>query len=350
MNDNNEFVNVQELKTGMIMAKDVIKNGNLLIKKGSIVNEDIIARLNKAYFLEKIEVNISKQVIAKSTKEAEVKKVEETFREISTGLKDMFSKLDNVKENKINDLRLFSEKIQKELKSTEIIINNIVFKGSGEDSIYRHGVNVATLSALLGKWIGLEQSKINLLTYSALLHDFGMTKLEKSLPKKPDILIEEKYKVVKQHAKIGYKYVDSISYLDKSVSYGVLMHHEREDGSGYPLAITGEKIHCFAKIIAIADELDVMNSDETYKNKRGPFDVLEIIKEKSLSKLDYEYSKIFLEHISNYYMGEDVLLNTGEKAKILQINVNDLSRPFILKDGDFIDLSKNKDMYIKELL
>ena len=58
------------------------------------------------------------------------------------------------------------------------------------------------------------------------------------------------------------------------------MHHEREDGSGYPLAITGEKIHCFAKIIAIADELDVMNSDETYKNKRGPFEVLEIIKEK----------------------------------------------------------------------
>ena len=161
-----------------------------------------------------------------------------------------------------------------------------------------------------------------------------MTKLEQKVPEKPDILIEEKYKTVKQHAKIGYKYVDNIPYLDKGVGYGVLMHHEREDGSGYPLAITGEKIHCFAKIIAIADELDVMNSDETYKNKRGPFEILEIIKEKSLNKLDYEYSKIFLEHIANYYMGEDVLLSTGEKAKILQININDLARPLILKDGD----------------
>lgn len=350
MTENNEFINVQELKIGMIITKDVIKNGNLLITEGSIVNEDMIVRLNKAYFLEKIEVSISKEVISQSTKEAEMKKLEETFREISIGLKDMFSKLDKVKENKVNDLKLFSEKIQKELKSTEIVISNIVFKGSGEDSIYRHGVNVATLSALLGKWIGLEQSKINLLTYSALLHDFGMTKLEQPVPDKPDILIEEKYKVVKQHAKIGYKYVDSIPDLDKSVSYGVLMHHEREDGSGYPLSITGEKIHCFAKIIAIADELDVMNSDETYKNKRGPFEILEIIKEKSLNKLDYEYSKIFLEHIANYYMGEDVLLNTGEKAKILQINVNDLARPLILKDGDFIDLSKNKDIYIKELI
>ena len=346
----NEFLNVQELKNGMIIAKDVMKNGNLLIREGSIVSEDMISRLNKAYFLEKIEVTISEEVIAQSTKEAEMQKVEETFKEISTGLKDMFLKLGKVKENKVNDLRAFSEKIQKELKSTEVVISNIVFKGSGDDPIYRHGVNVATLSALLGKWIGLEQSKIKLLIYSALLHDFGMTKLEEKVPEKPDILIEEKYKVVKQHTKIGYKYVDSIQYLDKSVSYGVLMHHERNDGSGYPLAITGEKIHCFAKIIAIADELDVMNSDETYRNKRGPFEILEIIKEKSLNKLDYEYSKIFLEHISNYYMGEDVLLSTGERAKILQMNTNNLARPLLLKDGDFLDLSKNKDIFIKELI
>jgi len=350
MSENNEFLNVQELKIGMLIKKDVIKNGNLLIREGAIVSEELIARLNKAYFLEKIEVNISKEVIAQSTKEAEIQKVEETFREISTGLKEMFMKLDMAKENKVNDLRIFSEKIQKELHSTEVVISTIVFKGSGEDSIYRHGVNVATLSALLGKWIGLEQSKINLLIYSALLHDFGMTKLEQKVPAKPDILIQEKYKGIKQHAKIGYKHIDNIPYLDKSVSYGVLMHHEREDGSGYPLAITGEKIHCFAKIIAIADELDVMNSDEAYKNERGPFEILEIIKEKSLNKLDYEYSKVFLEHIANYYMGEDVLLNTGEKAKIIQIDINDLSRPLLLKDGDFLDLSQNKNIYIKELI
>ena len=350
MNDKTEFLSIQELKIGMVIAKDVIKNGNLLIRKGSIVNEEMIIRLKKAYFLEKIEVKTLEEALIQSTKEVEIQRVEETFKEISTGLKDMFLTLGKTKENKIRELRLFSEKIQKELKSTEIIISNLVFKGSREDSIYRHGVNVATLSALLGKWIGLEQSKLNLLIYAALLHDFGMTKLEQKVPEKHDILIEEKYKMVKQHAKIGYKYVDSIPYLDKSVSYGVLMHHEREDGSGYPLRITGEKIHYFAKIIAITDELDVMNSDEAYKNKMGPFEILEKIKEKSLNKLDYEYSKIFLEHIANYYMGEEVLLSSGEKAKILQINLNNLSRPLILKDSEFIDLSKNKDMYIKELV
>lgn len=350
MKNKTRFLSVQELKIGMIIAKDVIKNGSLLIRTGLIVNEEMITRLKKAYFLEKIEINVEEDVIAQDDKDIERRKVEETFKEISTGLKNMFEKLDKVKENKVNDLRIFSEKIQNELKSTGIVISNVVFKGSGEDYIYRHGVNVAALSALLGKWIGLEQSKLNLLIYSALLHDFGMTKLEQRVPQKPDILIEKKFKIVKQHVKIAYKYVDSIPYLDKSVSYGVLMHHEREDGSGYPLAITGEKIHSFAKIIAIADELDVMNSDEAYKDKKGPFEVLEAIKEKSLNKLDYEYSKIFLEHIANYYMGEDVLLSTGEKAKILQMNINNLARPLVLKDSDFIDLSKNKNIYIKELV
>ena len=350
MGGNNELLSVQELKPGMIITKDILKSGNLLIKEGAIVNDELILRLNKAYFLEKIEVNISQEVIAKSTKEAELRKVEETFKEISTGLKEMFLRLDETKEDKVKELRIFSEKIQKELNSTEIIVNAVLFKGSGEDPIYRHGVNVAALSALLGKWIGLEQSKINLLIYAALLHDFGMTKVEQKVHERADILLEEKYKGARQHAKIGYKYVDSIPHLDKCVSYGVLMHHEREDGSGYPLGVTGEKIHCFAKIIAIADELDAMNSDVTYKSERGPFGILEVIKEKSLNKLDYEYTKVFLEHISNYYMGEDILLNTGEKAKILQVNTNDLARPLILKDGDFIDLSKNKDIYIKELI
>lgn len=351
MSGKSEFLNVQELKPGMVIMGDVLKNGALLIKEGTIVNEEIIARLKKTYFLEKIETSISKEVISQNTKEAEMQRLEETFKEISIGLKELFERFSLIRKNELSsELLIFAEKILKELKSVEVVISTVGFKGNGNDPIYRHAVNIAVLSGLLGKWIGLEQSKINLLIYSALLHDFGITKLDQKFQNKQDILIQEKYNEVKQHAKIGYKYADSIEYIDKSVSYGVLMHHEREDGSGYPLGITGEKIHCFAKIIAIADEIDVMNSDTSWVDKKGPFEILEIIKEKGLSKLDYEYSKVFLEHMANYYMGEDVILNTGEKAKILQINTNDLSRPLLLKDGEFLDLSKHREIYIKELI
>lgn len=351
MNGSSILLNVSELKPGMVISKDVMKNTSVLLKEGTVINEEIIARLNKAYFLEKIEVNVSSEVLEKNSKEAEIRNVEESFKKVSNELKEMFAKMNTLRKTDTDDLRVFAEKIQNQLKSTEVVVSNVVFKGSGNDNIYRHGVNVAVLSALIGKWLGLSESKRNLLIYSALLHDFGITKLEPKYQRKPDIIMAKNYPEVKEHAAIAYRYVEGIPYLDKSVSYGVLMHHEREDGSGFPLGIKGDKIHYFAKIIAIADELDVLNSykDDDGKN-RGPFEVLETLKEKSLTKLDYEYTKILLEHVSNYYMGENVLLSTGEIAKIIQVDSNNLSRPLLLKDGEFLDLNKNKDIYIKELL
>ena len=348
--DNKCMLDVNELKIGMVVANDIFKGSSLLIKKGSIITEELIDVLNRAYFLDKIEVAVPDEVIKKSTKEEELKKVEETFREVSTDLGNMFEKMKRTKDMKINnDLREFADRIQQQLKSTEIVVSNILFKGSGNDCIYRHGVNVAALSALLGKWIGLEAPKINLLIYTALLHDFGIIKLENKLQEKPDLLLDNKYKEVREHTKVGYRAVDSIPFLDKSVSYGVLMHHEREDGSGY-LGLKGEKIHPFAKIIAIADELDVMNSDIKGVVKKGPFETLEEIKKHSLDKFDYSYSKTFLDHVANFYMGEDVVLSDGREAKILQINTEAISRPLILVDGEFLDLSKNKDISIKELI
>ncbi len=345
-----EFLSVDELKIGMIIASDVFKNGSLLIKKNSVVTDDLINVLNRAYFLDKIEVTVPEEVLRRSSKEEELKRVEEKFKEVSTELENMFEKMKRTKDYRINnDLRDFADKIQKEIKSTEIVVSNILFKGSGEDCIYRHGVNVAALSALLGRWLNFDAPKINLLIYTALLHDFGMIKLDAKLQEKPDIILENRYKEIREHTKIGYKVVDAIPYLDKSVSYGVLMHHEREDGSGY-LGVKGEKIHPFAKIIAIADELDVMNSDIKGVEKKGPFETLEEIKKNSLNKFDYSYAKTFLQHVANYYMGEDVILSDDRQGKILQINTENISKPLILVDGEFVDLNKEKDIFIKELI
>ncbi|MGN0143770.1 MAG: HD-GYP domain-containing protein [Clostridium sp.] len=350
MNENEVLLEVQELKKGMVISKDVIKNGSVLLRRGTVLTDELIEKLNRICFLEKIEVNVSDRVIAESSKEMEIKIVEESFRQVSSELEQMFSKINKIRKTNVDELRIFAEKIQKQFKSTEAVVGTVVFRGSGSDNIYRHGVNVAVLSALIGRWVGLETSKINLLIYSALLHDFGITKLDSKYQRKPDIILEKNYKEVREHVTISYRYVEDIPYLDKSVSYGVVMHHEREDGSGYPLGIKGDKIHYFAKIIAIADELDVLNSYKEDSVNRGPFEILEELKRKSLSKLDYKYTKTLLEHVANYYMGESVVLSTGEVAKIIQVDSENLSKPLLLKDGEFLDLSKNKDVYIKNIL
>ena len=354
MEEKTKIISFSTLEAGMILSKNLEQNGRILFKKDIPMTEPIIKKMQKLYLIENVEIYDKdiekKQVSIESKKLEESKKIDEEFRKISIKLKNTFSQIANDDETAMDEIREFSRKIQNELKPSSTVIKNIVLYGSGEDSIYRHGVNVAALSALLGKWVGLEEAKINLLVYSAILHDIGKTKINNDLLEKETSLTKSELGIIKTHTNAGYKIVKEITFLDKSVSYGVLMHHERLDGSGYPLGLKGDGIHPFAKIIAIADVFDAINSNRGYKNKKLPFEALQIVKTEGLGKLDYEYVKVFLQHIIDYYTGEEVLLNTNEKCKIIQMNVNNLEKPLLLKEGDFVDLEKEKDIYIKEML
>ncbi|XOQ59327.1 MAG: hypothetical protein ACFWUI_06260 [Clostridium sp.] len=128
------------------------------------------------------------------------------------------------------------------------------------------------------------------------------------------------------------------------------MHHEKMDGSGYPLGITGDKIHKFAKIIAIADLFDEVNSNKYSQNISGPFEALKVIQEQSLGKLDCEYCNTFLNHVINYFIGENVLLNNKKSCKVIQININNLTQPLLLDEDGFLDLKKEKDLYVEKLV
>ena len=343
-----------ELKKGMIIAKDVDCNGRVLLKKDTKINEEMIKKLQRLLLIGNVEVydpeSCFNDLSLEEKKIEQFNKVEEEFKEISIKLQRAFRNIQNEDSECMIKIREFAHRIQDELKPSSMIIKNIVVHGSGSDVVYRHGVNVAALSALIGKWSGFDKAKLNLLVYSAILHDFGKLRIDRTILNKKTSLTSSEFNIIKTHPALGYKIIKEIPFLDKSVSYGVLMHHEREDGSGYPLGLKGDAIHDFGKIIAIADVFDAINSNRGYKRKKAPFEALQIVKNESLGKLDYEYVKVFLEHVVNYYLGEEVILNTNEKCKIIQMNTNDLEKPLVLKDGEFIDLEKQKELYIKELL
>lgn len=346
---------VHELTPGMVLSREIRANGKLLIAKGAIITDYAIKKLKEYYINNQIEVYYeddynehenSNQVERTRT----VEEVEESLEEFTFSVETIFEDMEDLKVSSIDEIRKFATKIQGELKSVNSVIKNIVLYGSGSDTIYRHGVNVSALSTILGKWIGINGSDLNLLTYSAVLHDFGKIKIDRSILDKPEQLTPKEFKEIKTHPTIGYNYIKEIPFLDKSVSYGVLMHHERNDGSGYPIGLKEGSIHKFAKIIAIADTFDAVNSDRVYKNSKGPFEALEIIKKDSLGKLDYEYTNIFLNHVVNYYIGESAMLNTKKVCKIIKIDVNDLTRPLLLDDTGFIDLKDHKELFVVKLV
>jgi HD-GYP domain-containing protein (c-di-GMP phosphodiesterase class II) len=355
MTEKKKFLNVHELSAGMIIARDIKAEGKTLIGKGVTITDYAINKLKEHYIFNQIEVYYEEndedlESDNENVRTKTVEQIEESFNELTFDVESILENMDTLLISGIDEVRRFAAKIQGELKSTSSVIKNIVLYGSGSDTIYRHGVNVTALSTILGKWIGLSGSQLNLLTYAAVLHDFGKIKIDKKILNKPDRLTIKEFNEVKTHPTIGYNFIKEIPFLDKSVCFGVLMHHERSDGSGYPLGLTGDKIHQFAKIIAIADVFDAVNSDRVYKKSKGPFEALEIIKKESLGRLDYEYCNVFLSHVVNYYMGESVRLNTKRVCKIIQVDVNDLARPFLLDDDGFIDLKQRKDLFVEKLV
>ena len=344
---------IDEIKSGMILASDIVSEDTVLVTRGAIITDILIKKLKEKYILNNIEVFTSDNYITDSVNQDKAKAAEDiqkSFNMFSSNVENIFHNINNGNISDLTEVENFAKKIKEDMNSTRDVIKNIVFYGSGEDTIYRHSVNVAALSSILGSWLGLTVHEIDLLTYSAILHDFGKTKISNDVLNKLGNLTKNDFKEIKKHPVLAYTSLKKVPNLDSSVSLGVLMHHERLDGSGYPFGIKQDQIHIFAKIIAIADTFDAINSNRSYKKSRGPFEALEVIQKESLGKLDYEYCKVFLQHIINYYIGESVLLNSNNICKIIYIDINALENPLLIDGLEFIDLKQRKDLYIETLV
>lgn len=344
------FLTVSELKPKMIIAEEVKANGVVLLNKGTELTDAMINKLQEIYFYSRVAVYSDQEEVFEFYKNKTVEEIEESFTDLSIDIKEILSNIEDTIKTNFQEIEDFTRKIKDELRSTRSVIKNIVLVGSGEDAIYRHSVNVTALSTVLGKWLGFSESDINLLSHAAILHDFGKTKIGSEILDKVTPLTEDEWTKIESHPGLVYNFLKSIPFIDNSILYGVLMHHERLDGSGYPLGVKEDRIHPFAKIIAIADTFDAINSNRIYRKSQGPFEALETLQRESIGKLDYVYCRVFIEHVINFLMGESVLLSTNKICTVIGVDVNDISRPLLVDGTDFIDLKQRRDIHIKKLI
>lgn len=218
-----------------------------------------------------------------------------------------------------------------------------------DDATYIHSLNVAIICNLFGKWLKMSQEDLDILTLSGLLHDIGKMEIPSKIIKKPEILTDEEYSIVKLHPKRGYNMLEPMR-IDERIKRAALMHHERCDGSGYPNGLKGDEIDEFAKIVSIADIFDAMTSARVYRGPLCPFEVISIFELEGYSKFEPKYIIPFLEGIVNYYLQEDVVLSDGRIGRIVMNNKNALSRPVVRVGNQLVDLSREKDLTIVKLV
>ena len=132
-----------------------------------------------------------------------------------------------------------------------------------------HTWRVALYALALGEAEGLERTDQQRFMRAAVLHDIGKIDIPKAIIAKPGRLTAEEYEVVKTHAWLGYRRLQSLGERDQLVLDVVRWHHERLDGSGYPDGLAGERIPPPARWFAIIDSFDAMTSRRPYRRTVG---------------------------------------------------------------------------------
>jgi putative nucleotidyltransferase with HDIG domain len=129
---------------------------------------------------------------------------------------------------------------------------------------FGHSTRVAGISLQVAQAMELNAEDQRTLRRAALLHDIGKIGVEDRILRKPGPLTDEDWAAMKQHPLIGHKMLSGLSFLKPSL-VGILHHHERWDGKGFPAGLAGGAIPTYIRILSLADTLDAMTSDRPYR-------------------------------------------------------------------------------------
>ncbi len=401
-----KHVRTEVLKAGMVVASDVIANGNQLVfPKGYVLTEKAIARL-EAYEIYDIRIEDPVGYEVEEIKEdepdlskfggmdpASLSDAADSLMSVLTGIdvkedadiqvnqQEEPSHFEKLKASQ--EFQAFKQSFAKNVEGLRTNLNDIVEKNTPinvdnmigdtmriisaqgntfgvfdmlhnmrdfDDLTYAHSMNVAMICNVFARWLGFDEENVKLATACGMMHDIGKLKIPDSIIKKPGKLTDEEYAAIKSHPIEGYNILKSQNISDH-IKLSALEHHEKCDGSGYPMRLTRDKIDGFAKIVAIADVYDAMTANRVYREGMCPFKVIEIFEEEGLQKYEIPYIMKFLENVVNTYIDNRVLLSDGRTGTVRWINKQRLSKPMLeMSDGSFLELDKTPGLSIKKIL
>lgn len=227
-----------------------------------------------------------------------------------------------------------------------------------EMELAKSSINTAILSIIIGEHIGLPRHRLLQVTTGALLHDVGMLKIPSTIINKDGKLDENEQQVMKSHTFYGYKQiVNELMYADE-VGKAAVQHHERWDGEGYPGKLSGQNIDIGARIISVADAFEAMVSPKSWRDSMVGYRAMKNLLSDNARRFDPDIIKAMIQSMGIYPVGSIVLMNNSVIARVVESNreaplrpkirvlIDEFAKPYTQNEGDVIDLTKNRMMFI----
>ena len=159
---------------------------------------------------------------------------------------------------------------------------------------FTHSANVSYYCVMLAKESGIvSQEELRQVATGALLHDLGKLEISEAILTKPGKLTDEEFTVIKAHPTIGFRKLCRRTDLTLAQLMMVYQHHERLDGTGYPVRINGDEIHLWARICAVADVFEALTSNRPYRPGMSREAAFQIMDRQSGTALDGEIYQLW---------------------------------------------------------
>jgi putative nucleotidyltransferase with HDIG domain len=216
------------------------------------------------------------------------------------------------------------ERIMSEIMESDTVTSLETLK-SHSDYTFQHSVEVAIVSILLGRGLGLPIPQIRELALGALLHDIGKISIDQAILNKPGKLTEEEFDQIKTHPDLGFELVRRLPVNSILPAHVAFQHHERQDGGGYPRGLVGNnrvlrleaqrmhpsRILLIAEIASVADVFCALASERPYKPAYPLDQVSRMLQEMAGDHLNRDVVTTLLRTIPMYTVGHWVEVRTG---------------------------------------
>ena len=322
-------IDISELHEGMTVAEDVCSAfGTRIANKGQTVDSGIIA-LMKSNRVRSV------KVIAGSSEQDEAENVIKLLAQsmLFARNKAVFASEEFVKPIIADVIGLVKSSPQA-LEYIDLLMRLRDYS----ETVFAHSVNVALICREFANWHGMNFEKTQELTLAGLIHDIGKLQVPVDILDSVRPLTEAEFKQVKKHSINGYMMLKG-SEIPEIIKRPIIDHHERCDGTGYPMGYHFQEISEYGRIIGMVDAYEAMTAKRAYRDRLCPFKIGAIMLQESEGKYDTLLLEEFFANILNPYIGSKVMLSNGYTARLKGINKQDISHPVIELAGQTIDLS-----------
>ncbi len=348
------LVSTRVLQSGMVIDQAIIdRSGRILIARKTVLDDFLIEALQKmkingVYIREGEEDSEDDIEIAPETIEtieknrvadkAKVNLSESVKKRVTEGIQYMYK--DVTSPDFTNMAENITTSLLEAIRENDAIALNVDALKISDEYTFKHSVDVATIAMLIAKQCGMSDADVYKIGVSGLLHDVGKTDIPHEILNKAGKLSENEFDFMKQHTLLGYRILKEKNDVQTDIMMGVLQHHEKINGKGYPLGVKEKDISTYAKIISVADIYDALVTERPYKKAFSQQDAIEMIMAMS-DELDVGYMRAFLDSVILYPVDSIVMLSCGERARVVKNTPHYPLRPTVvgLKSGKLYDLS-----------